>query len=597
VTETPRRPLTTLLVAMLLLATGACATGAMGRARTAERNEDYDRAIVEYTQVLREDPDNFDARLALDRAKLRAAQEHFARGRRLLGAANLEEALVELQLAAELNPTSGDIAEALASVQNQLRTRVAVSRQGQTELEALIERTRNLPPLSQDLPEDATVPVSLVFRNASSRDVFIALARFADINVAFDPTFREVPLNLDLQNTNFRDALDTLARTTRSFYQVTAPRTITVVPDTPDKRLEYEGEIVRTFYLSNADLKEAIDLLRLVIDTRRIGPVAATNALTIKDTPERVAAAARVLTAIDKARPEVIIDVELLEVDRSRLLEFGLQFASPGSPGIDGAADVNRTGLTLRDLLNLNQSNIFMTAVPGLYYRLLKSDANTRILANPQLRASEGIPAQASFGERVPIPVTTFAPIATGGVAQQPITSFNYENIGVNIEITPRTHHDDEVTLAVSVEVSSISGTGFGDLPTFGNRTITTVIRLGDGETNLLAGLIRDEERRALQGVPGLSDIPVIGQMFAHNQNERRETDIILTLTPHIVRVLDLTEEDLRPFGMGREPGPQLSAAPAPIPLPLPPPEPEAPAPATEQGEQPARPITPPPPQ
>jgi general secretion pathway protein D len=584
---------------VLVLATiSGCATGALGRARAAERVEDYDRAIVEYNQVLREDPDNFDARLALDRAKLRAAQEHFARGRRLLGTANLEEALVELQLAAELNPASADIARVLDSVRNQLRARVAVSRQGQTELEALIERTRDLPPFSQDLPADATVPVSLVFRNASSRDVFIALARFADINVAFDPTFRELPLNLDLQNTNFRDALDTLARTTRTFYQVTAPRTITVVPDTPEKRLEYEGEIVRTFYLSNADLKEAIDLLRLVIDTRRIGPVAATNALTIKDTPERVAAAAKVLTAIDKARPEVIIDVELLEVDRSRLLEYGLQFASPGSPGIDGAADVNRPGLTLRDLLNLNQSNVFMTAVPGLYYRLLKSDTNTRILANPQLRASEGIAAQASFGERVPIPVTTFAPIATGGVAQQPITSFNYENIGVNIEITPRTHHDDEVTLAVGVEVSSISGTGFGDLPTFGNRSITTVIRLKDGETNMLAGLIRDDERRMLRGVPGLSDLPIVGKMFAHNQNERRETDIVLTLTPHIVRVLDLTEEDLRPFGMGREPGTQLSAAPAPVPLPLPPPEPEPEAPApSPTGEQPARPITPPPPE
>ena len=130
-----------------------------------------------------------------------------------------------------------------------------------------------------------------------------------------------------------------------------------------------------------------------------------------------------------------------------------------------------------------------------MYYRLLKTDSATRVLANPQLRTSEGMASQASFGERVPVPVTTFSPIAAGGVQQQPITSFNYENIGVNIDITPRTHHDDEVSLAVKIQVSSISGTGFGGLPTFGNRAINTVIRLKDGETNMLAGLIRDDER------------------------------------------------------------------------------------------------------
>jgi general secretion pathway protein D len=194
-----------------------------------------------------------------------------------------------------------------------------------------------------------------------------------------------------------------------------------------------------------------------------------------------------------------------------------------------------------------------LAGLPGVYYRLLKNDTNTRILANPQLRTSEGLPAQARFGEEVPIPVTTFAPIATGGINQQPITSFNYRTIGVNIDITPRTHHDDEVTLALKVSLSSQSGTGYAGLPTFGNREITTTIRLKDGETNMLAGLIRDDERSVLSGTPGLSDLPVIGRLFATHHNEAQQTDIILTLTPHIVRVLDLSEADLRPFRLGRD--------------------------------------------
>jgi general secretion pathway protein D len=195
-------------------------------------------------------------------------------------------------------------------------------------------------------------------------------------------------------------------------------------------------------------------------------------------------------------------------------------------------------------------------------------------------------------------------------VQTQPITSFNYENIGVNIDITPRTHHDDEVSLAVRVELSSISGTGFGNLPTFGNRLISTVIRLKDGETNMLAGLIRDEERRSLAGVPGLSDIPVIGPLFAYNHIETQETDIILTLTPRIIRVLNLTEADLLPFRVGRDSGAPLIDIPLPAPVPAPatrppgidapdptaPPAPAAPRPTPPPPSQPAQPLKPPPP-
>jgi general secretion pathway protein D len=258
----------------------------------------------------------------------------------------------------------------------------------------------------------------------------------------------------------------------------------------------------------------------------------------------------------------VVIDVEILEVDRTRLREYGLQIASPGSPhGISGSADVNRDDFRLANLRNLTAADVFLSGIPGIYYRLLKNDTSTRTLANPQLRTAEGLAATARFGERVPVPVTTFAPIAAGGINTQPITSYAYENIGVNIDITPRTHHDDEVTLALKVSLSSISGVGFANLPTFGNREISTTIRLKDGETNMLAGLIRDEERAVFSGIPGLSDIPLIGRLFANNHRETQQTDIILTLTPHIVRVLQLTEADLLPFRFGRDSGATLSEA------------------------------------
>jgi len=571
-------------VVLALLAGGCASSGAMHRAEAAEQRQDYDVAVAEYTNILREHPDDATVRLGLERAKIRASSDHYRAGRRLEATGKLDQALVEFELALELNPTSSEVEAALRSVRTQLRTKVAVAREGKTELQTLIERSRETPTPGIDLPANVKMPTSLVFRDAGSRDVYLAIARLANVSISFDPTFRESLLTVDLRNASLDAALNAVAESTQTFYRVTGQNSILVIPDTPAKRREYEEEVIRTFYLSNADLKETMDLLRMVLDARRVSPVTATNAVTVKDTPERISAAARVIAAIDKARPEVIIDVELLEVDRTKLQEYGLQIASPGSPGIDGSASVigGAAGVTLQTLRNLTASDILLANLPALYYRLLKSDTNTRTLANPQLRTSEGMPAMARFGERIPVPVTTFSPIAAGGTAQQPITSFNYENIGVNIDITPRTHHDDDVTLNLKVAVQSISGTGFGGLPTFGNREISTVIRLRDGETNMLAGLIRDEERKLSEGVPGLSDLPVIGHIFAHSKTETTQTDIILTLTPHIIRVLDLDESDLLAFRVGRDtatpalqlpplfdatqPGPATPAAPAPAP-------------------------------
>jgi general secretion pathway protein D len=581
-TESRRHGLAVLL-ALCLLAGGCAASGALRRGSDAEHRQDYDLAVVEYAKALRLRPDDGNTRAALERSKLRAAQDHFTRGRRLAATGKFDQALVEYQVAAELNPSNGDLDQELTATRAKLRTRIAVAREGKTELQTLIDRARDLPPPGMDLPAGVKMPASLTFRDATSRDVFTAISRLANISVIFDSAFRDTPVTVDLRNTTLEDALGTVAGATRTFFRVTAPKTIVVIPDTPAKRREYEEEIVKTFYLSNADLKETMDLLRMVLDARRISPTTATNALTIKDSPERIAAASRVISAIDKARPEVIIDVELIEVDRTRLQEYGLQIASPGSPGLNGSVSVNgassASGMSLSALRNLSQSDLLLASLPSLYYRLLKSDTNTRTLANPQLRTTDGVAAQARFGEQVPVPVTTFAPLATGGAAQQPITSFNYQNIGVNIDITPRTHHDDDVSLQLTIAVTNISGSGFGGLPTFGNREIKTIIRLRDGETNMLAGLIRDEERHSLDGLPGLSDLPMVGRLFGHTTKSTTQTDIILTLTPHIIRVLDLTEADLRPFRVGRD-----SLAPiAELPL-LPPPEapkpPELPKPA-----------------
>jgi general secretion pathway protein D len=206
--------------------------------------------------------------------------------------------------------------------------------------------------------------------------------------------------------------------------------------------------------------------------------------------------------------------------------------------------------------------------LPGVIYRLLKTDNTTHLLANPQLRASEGQTAQARFGDQVPVPVTTFTPIAQGGVSQQPITSFEYKNVGVNIDLTPRVHQDGEVSLVMKLDISSVGPPGYQGLPTFNSRTVTSTIRLRDGETNILAGLINDTERTAVTGIPGLGNVPVLGRIFSRNKIEVAETDIVMTLTPHIVRRPQLTEDDLRSFQLGGEVSPLLFEIPGVAPAP-----------------------------
>ena len=404
----------------IVAALAGCKTSeALRSAQRADHARDYDQAVVEYTRALREDPDNPLTRRALETAKMQAALDHLARGRRLADAGKTEEAVLELQVAAELNPASGDIQGTLRTLREQLRTRLATAGDGKTELEALIERARSLPPAGQDLPADIRMPATLTFApNVGSRDIFLTLARLANVTVVFDAQFQDRPVPaLDVRNVSFANALQAVSTATRNFYRVENQRTVTIIPDTPAKRREYEIEIAQVFYLSNADVKETVDALRIVADARRISAVTATNSITVKDTPERMELVGQIIRALDKARPEVVVEVELLEVDRTRLRDYGLQFASAGSspPGIAGSVGVGDT-LTLQEARNLDASNVIFSNLPALFYRLIKQDTSTRVLANPRLRMSEGQAASAQFGERVPVPVTQFVPIATGGI-------------------------------------------------------------------------------------------------------------------------------------------------------------------------------------
>ncbi len=417
------------------------------------------------------------------------------------------------ELALELNPTSADIEEALRSVRTQLRTKVAVAREGKTELQTLIERTRDLPPPGLDLPANVTMPASLVFRDAGSRDVYLTIARFGNLSLGFDPAFRDARLTVDLRNTTLEGSLRAVSEATQNFYRVTGQRSVLIIPDTPAKRREYEDEVVRTFYLSNADLKETMDLLRMVLDARRVSPdhghqrghgeghAGAHGRRVTGDHGHRQGQAGsdhRRRTARGRS-------------DEAQGVRAAVRLAWVARPRrFDRSGEFDRC--TLQALRNLTQADVLLANLPSLYYRLLKTDTNTRTLANPQLRTSEGMAAQARFGERIP------------GAGDHLRADRHWRHGAaadrlVQLREHRRQHRHHPAHASRRRCLADAEGRGAEPLGNrlwqacrpSANREISTVIRLRDGETNMLAGLIRDDERRVIEGIPGLIDLPVIG--------------------------------------------------------------------------------------
>ena len=532
------------LIPLLLLAAGVagCATSRHFTAgETAERLGRYDDAVAHYARAVAEDPSDSAAALSLTRAKLRAAEGHAREAERLAAQQDYPGAEDALRAAIILAPSETSYQERLAIIQEAVEGQAEETRAltlAELKKEAL---TR---PLGLDMPEDARAPASFVFRDASLRYVLLTIGEIAGVNVAFDEDFVDQTVSIEAEDSSFEDVIRSLTETTGHFFRVESPHLITVVPDTQNKQLQYERQVAQTFYLSSADLVETADTLRIVLGIRQIAQHAGTNSITMVDTWEQVRSAQRIIEALDRSPGEVVVDVELMEVNRTHLEQYGIPLLSAGAEGIS-AALTPRLDTVLQN--PYERSNLQITGLPGAILNLVRSDSDTHVLANPQLRASDGKPALADFGERVPVPVTTFAPFAAGGLAQQPTTTFEYENVGVSIEVLPRIHHDDSVTLEIKVRLDNVSGTGYSGLPTFGNRNVETTLRLRNGETSMIAGLIRQEERSSLSGLPGVADIPVIGRLFGQNSDNLTESDIILTITPRIVRRADLDRETLLP--------------------------------------------------
>ncbi|HXH40225.1 MAG TPA: secretin N-terminal domain-containing protein [Thermoanaerobaculia bacterium] len=561
-------------IALSLTVFSCTSYNAFQKAKTAEQSKDWDQAVLEYQKAVDVDPNNTIYKIDLKRAKLEASRVHFEKGKTLRASALnardsdqmrlMQLAVTELELTVRLDPTNQFAAVEYGKAVNALRDAARANQPvsiDEIKRRAKANITKSQPP---QLVPSSDQPISLSFpKETPVKEIYKALGNAFGINILFDQAVKDDRIAIELKDVTAQQALERLMQAANHFYKALDDHTIIVVPDNPQARRDYEDLVIRTFYLSNGDAEQVTNVVRTMIEARNVFPLKALNAITIRDTADKVRIAEKIIEANDKAKAEVVVDVELLQVDLDKTSDIGAFVANLGGSLAAGnvATATSTTGTattlpgTLNTLRGIRSSNLNFT-IPTITYNLAKSLGNAETLANPELRISEGEKATLHIGQRVPVPVTTFTTGVQGGttLGSLPATSFQYQDVGIKVSIEPRVHHNQEVTLKLTVEVSDVGSKPSADAPpSFNTRTIEATIRLKDGETNFLAGLIQETTTNTNSKTPFLGDIPILGRLFTENAATRHRTDLMLTMTPHIIRMPDITEEDLAPMWVGTQ--------------------------------------------
>jgi general secretion pathway protein D len=547
------------LLAVVMLLVACSAYQGYRKAQIAEKQGDWDQAVLHYLELVDRYPNKVTYRTGLLRSKIRASQGHFEKGKKFQEAGALERAFAEYQQAVQLDPTNQYAQVELDKLREQL-LRSEGERSVYADLQEMKERNRGARPQPPILSPRSDESISLEFpKPVSVFDIYRSLGKAFGINILFDPKLRDQQIAIELRDVVAQDALEILMRTANHFYKVLDEHSIIVVEDNPQNRRNYEDLVIQTFFLSNAEVKSVMTMLRSLVGAKNIASNDQLNAIVLRDTADKVKVAERIISTNDKSRGEVVIDVELLQINSNKVRDLGVSLSQNFVvQSLNAPADPDAPSGSIRvsELEFIDQGDWFIT-IPNIVYTFIKNSTDAELLASPQIRISDGEQATLHIGDRVPIPVTSFNTSSTVGTNIVPITSFQYQDIGIRLDLEPRIHHNKEISLKLQVEVSDLSGfvegTAGQQQPIIGTRTIESTIRLMNGETNFLAGLIRTGAQRNEEGIPGLSDIPVLGRLFSRKRTEKTRTDLVLTLTPHIIRTPDITEEDLLPIWVGTE--------------------------------------------
>src|SRR4051794_21274533 len=555
------------------------------KGQDAEARQQYEAAFDLFRQAYDLKPKDLRYRAAFEHSRFDAGAEAVHRGQQLREEGKLPEAVAEFQKALAIDPSS------------------FIAKQELTRTLKMINDQQNPPPQAAGAPASlerkiseaggpvelapiSNIPVTLKMLNTKSDVVYRTVGQLAGINVLFDPDYTARPINVDLNGVSLEDALEISALESKTFWRPVTPNTIFVATDNPAKRKELEQSVLKTFYLSNlsqpTELQDVVNAIRAVLDVQRVQQLLSQNALVVRGTPDQIALAEKLVEDLDKARPEVIVDIAVMQVSKNRSRTLGLNpptsatvtlqsninttSTTTGTGTTTGTSSSGSNGINLNTLGNLNATD-FQVTIPAANLSFVMGASDTKLLQNPQIRALDGQKASLKIGDRVPVATGSFQP-GIGGVGINPLvnTQFQYLDVGVNIDITPRVHANGEVTLKMTMDVSAVTRTaniGGIEQPVIGQRKIEHEIRLKEGEVNLLGGILENSDVKSLTGIPGLAQVPFLRYFFASEHKEKNDNEIVFMLTPHIVRSQDITELNSRPIDVGSGSAIELRRVPA----------------------------------
>jgi general secretion pathway protein D len=539
------------------------------RGQAAEAREDYDTALDLYQKAIAKAPKDLTYKSALYRVRVSASAMHMSKGRKLLSVGDTQGALTEFLHASEVDPGNESAEQEIAKLREKAGETVSNSENAvpespgtQVELDS-IGSPVELKPLSND-------PLTLHYTE-DAKTVYQAIGKAAGINVLFDPDFNSKRIQVDLNNMTLLDALRVVGTMSNTFWHPVTSNTIFVAANTPAKRRELDEQAVQTFYLSNAwqqnDVNDVQTALRNVLAGNvKIYAVASQNAIVVRATPDELLLAQKLVNDLDKARPEVVVDISVLEVSKNweKTLgiawpqTFGLALQAPNSTSTSSTTtttgSTTSTSPTLYNMAHLKASD-FAVTIGGATANLLLTDDNTKLLQNPRIRATDGQKATMKIGEKIPVATGSYQTgAATAVVSSLVNTQFQYQDVGVNIEMTPTVHYDNDITLKLKIEVtadaSSVTISGVTE-PIISQRVVDQVIRLREGEASILGGIQESQDTVNWTGIPGLSSIPILRYLFGSKDHTITDDDLVFLVVPHIVRSQSLNQVNLRTVDVG----------------------------------------------
>jgi general secretion pathway protein D len=575
---------TSLLTLLLVLAVAAFASAdkeakqLYQKGKAAEARQDYISAYNFYYKAYQLKPTDLTYRSSYEYVRFLAAAAYVHQGELLMNAGKLQEALTDFEQASAIDPSSF-IAQQMANkcrVMIQKAQNPAAQPQASTE-SGLTKRMEEatgpveLAPISQ-------TPITLKLTE-DAKTVYETIGRLAGVNVLFDPDYTSKRIKVDLNGVTLQEALEITALESKTFWRPVTPNTIFVAADTAAKRKELEQSVIRTFYLTNLsmpnELQDLVNILRTLLDTQRLQQFPSQQAIVVRGTPDQIVMAQKLIEDLDKSKPEVVVEVAIMQVTRDKMRNLGINpptsvsvalqestgtttstsaSTASGASGTVTTSTGNTGTISLNTLGNLNATN-FSVTIPSATANFLMTDSSSKLIQQPQIRASDGQKASLKIGERVPVATGSFQP-GIGGVGINPLvnTQFNYIDVGVNIDITPHVHGLDEVTLKLAMDISAVdSYTNIGGInqPVIGQRKIENEIRMKEGEVNILGGIMEDTKTYSLSGIPGLASIPLFKYLFAEETKEVQTNEIVFILIPHIVRAQDVFPNNLKAIDVG----------------------------------------------